>query len=1062
MELSEMPGPSSYAPVAPLALDPRPHSSQGEGSFIFPLAPPSHSESISNSRDSTPSPLTQSTSSLPPSESSKLESSVPSLASTDDINAENSPNSSVELKDAEASDSRMGTKQLSGLSLLRPSTSSASSTSSRERVTTESDASQTPMATPRPPPRQLASPPFDGGRSRQELPEVPPLPHVHWRDPSNSPIRSAVSHSRIPFADERTPLLSTSPPDSGIPPSFIGSSPDKTNGHAQLLDGIVPWSERLAPTAFLQNAKASVAKLDPLSPTHLQTAIRAIPAVLLGSLLNILDGVSYGMIIFPATGVFSGLGPMGVSMFFVSAIIAQLVYTFGGSGFAGANGSMMIEVVPFFHILANDIADVVGNENPEAVIATTLVAFAFSSLLTGFVFFMLGALKLGVIVGFFPRHILVGCIGGVGVFLMATGFAISMRIPDDDFTLSWETLRLMFLENHNLVLWAIPLGLAVLLRLITHRFHHQLIFPVYFIVIPLVFYVVVLAGRFDFAQLRAEGWLFDVSMAREPWWKFYTYLNFRRVVWGALWNTMPTQFALLFFNMLHPPLNVPALAVSLNMDVNTDKELVAHGYSNLLSGLLGTVPNYLVYVNTLLFYRVGGTTRIASFLLAIATVGLLMVGTGPIAYLPVMVVGALIFVLGIDLVKEALWDTRHRTSRSEYVTIVSIMVCMTMWDFVIGVLFGIVVSCFFFVIQNSRRRSIRSTFTGDTAISAVRRPNFQRAYIREVAKQTTVIRLQGFLFFGTIAYVEEAIRNLIEGPYYQKNPVQFLVLDFAMVAGVDMSSAEAFVRVQRLLASKCVTLVLCGLETDSVIGKALDSVGLFGAERVEVFSSFNDAMEWTENIYLRAWYRSQKHEISTAFAVPVRGGVDDGRTFIGSFVASPRRSRLREAGDRTIATEFSTHQEYSSSPEPLNTIVKAFSSFGPVDPQQFAPLTHYLTRIPLPANYVLWRQGDEPDGLYILESGLLKAYYKFENSAQDFEESMVAGTLAGEMTAIADCPRNCTVVVGHAAVVWKLSKANLHRLQIEQPELARVFLQFTLKAATIDYDILLTAMASRQ
>lgn len=29
----------------------------------------------------------------------------------------------------------------------------------------------------------------------------------------------------------------------------------------------------------------------------------------------------------------------------------------------------------------------------------------------------------------------------------------------------------------------------------------------------------------------------------------------------------------------------------------------------------------------------------------------------------VMVVGALIFVLGIDLVKEALWDTRHRVSR---------------------------------------------------------------------------------------------------------------------------------------------------------------------------------------------------------------------------------------------------------------------------------------------------------------------------------------------------------------------------------------------------------------
>ena len=63
-----------------------------------------------------------------------------------------------------------------------------------------------------------------------------------------------------------------------------------------------------------------------------------------------------------------------------------------------------------------------------------------------------------------------------------------------------------------------------------------------------------------------------------------------------------------------------------------------------------------------------------------------------------MLVGALIFVLGIDLVKEALWDTRGRISKSEYLTIVSIMVCMTLWDFVIGVLFGIVVCCKFNLI----------------------------------------------------------------------------------------------------------------------------------------------------------------------------------------------------------------------------------------------------------------------------------------------------------------------------------------------------------------------------
>lgn len=46
---------------------------------------------------------------------------------------------------------------------------------------------------------------------------------------------------------------------------------------------------------------------------------------------------------------------------------------------------------------------------------------------------------------------------------------------------------------------------------------------------------------------------------------------------------------------------VPALGVSLNEDnVKLDRELLAHGASNLLAGFAGTVPNYLCYVNSVL------------------------------------------------------------------------------------------------------------------------------------------------------------------------------------------------------------------------------------------------------------------------------------------------------------------------------------------------------------------------------------------------------------------------------------------------------------------------------
>jgi SulP family sulfate permease len=91
--------------------------------------------------------------------------------------------------------------------------------------------------------------------------------------------------------------------------------------------------------------------------------------------------------------------------------------------------------------------------------------------------------------------------------------------------------------------------------------------------------------------------------------------------------------------------------------------------------------------------------------------------------------------------------------------------------------------------------------------------------------------------------VEGTIRDLVEGPAWHRSPVRFLVLDLTHVAGLDMSSAEAFVRLQRLLNEKRVVLVFCGLEADSPVAMSLQSVEVLGAEGVELFSTFNDAME---------------------------------------------------------------------------------------------------------------------------------------------------------------------------------------------------------------------------
>lgn len=227
-----------------------------------------------------------------------------------------------------------------------------------------------------------------------------------------------------------------------------------------------------------------------------------------------------------------------------------------------------------------------------------------------------------------------------------------------------------------------------------------------------------------------------------------------------------------------------------------------------------------------------------------------------------MVVGALIFHLGLDLLKEALYDTWHCVHYFEYLTICVIIFVMAVWGFVEGILVGIVMACIFFVVQNAQLSdAIRSTHTGAELRSTVRRLYRQQKFLKYVGSQIQVVKLQGYLFFGTINQVESAIRDMLDQRAWDRKPIRFLVLDLQLVQGIDFSAAEAFVRIRRLLKARDVYMVLCNIARDSDQAKALMKAGVWVDDEdheddtnsdLKCFESLNDGLEWCENILLEA------------------------------------------------------------------------------------------------------------------------------------------------------------------------------------------------------------------
>lgn len=790
--------------------------------------------------------------------------------------------------------------------------------------------------------------------------------------------------------------------------------------------------------------------------TALVRPVTVLPAVFLGVLLNLLDALSYGIILFPlGEEVFSSMGADGVSMFYVSCIVSQVVYS-TGSIFRGGVGSEMIEVVPFFHKMTYMIMNHMGDSDPDALRATVIVSYAMSSIITGTVFFVLGSARLGTLVNFFPHSILTGCIGGVGIFLFVTGIEVSARLPGN-FEFTGEVFSQLF-KADTIILWLPPLGLAILLLTIKHFYDRPWLVPAYYIGITAIFYIVVAATpNLGLESLRAKGWVFEAPDASVAFYNFYSYYKFGLVNWDAIWATVPTQFALTFFGILHVPINVPNLAAVIQEDnISVNRELIMHGISNTLSGCVGSIQNYLVFVNSVLFMETGGDSRLAGYMLALATFGLWVAGPVVIGYVPVMVVGTLIYMLGIDLTMEALVATYGRLHRLEYFTIVVIALVMGFYDFVVGIAVGIGLACLVYVVQTSRKTVIRAEFSGTVAESTVRRHPRQREYLHRAGSQIRVVKLGGYLFFGSIVKVEKKVRALIDAEAFAATPIRYLVLDFDHITGIDFSAAEAFGRMNRILHRREVKLVLSGVTLESEVGKSLQMVGLFAESEEDdaipapkVFESLNGALESCENGLLIILHErndmaaQQKESGAQSMDIPLAPNAAS-PSAVDMNVGSPRRNLLVQAATTTISENKSLDpSRWRNFKQPLPLILQALQGLTDKNEDFWFRAVSYFERKEYPKGKVLYSRGDESDGFYLLQSGILRAEYDLDQGS--YHESIVAGTTCGELPFFSETNRTGTVIAELDCVAWLLTPEKWIEMQAKERELAAELLKVGMK-----------------
>jgi SulP family sulfate permease len=149
-----------------------------------------------------------------------------------------------------------------------------------------------------------------------------------------------------------------------------------------------------------------------------------------------------------------------------------------------------------------------------------------------------------------------------------------------------------------------------------------------------------------------------------------------------------------------------------------------------------------------------------------------------------------------------------------------------------------------FAVNYGRTELVREVAFGETYHSNVDRPPAERAMLRKLGDRVQILRVHGFVFFGSANGLLERIRRRV-----QAAPLRFLVIDLRRVTGVDSSAVVAFVKVMHLAEAAGFELVLTGVSES--VRRQLERGGMVASEVVRFEPDLDRGLQRCEEGLLR-------------------------------------------------------------------------------------------------------------------------------------------------------------------------------------------------------------------
>ncbi|HVO41344.1 MAG TPA: SulP family inorganic anion transporter [Aggregatilineales bacterium] len=693
--------------------------------------------------------------------------------------------------------------------------------------------------------------------------------------------------------------------------------------------------------------------------------LKSLTAGILIYILEIVIVLSFAALIF--SGNLSDQLPYGLGFILVGnavlGAIVALISSYPGAIAIGQDIPSAVLAV----VAASVVATIGASGHPEQQFPTIVMMIVGTSLATGLFLLSLGVFRLGDLVRFLPYPVMGGFLAGTGWLLTVGGVGVMVNAP----------VNLDLLQSNFLLRWMPGLALGALMLYAANRYKGPLVVPGLFAGAIGVFYAIVALMHTPLTRLTADGWLLGPFPSGSLWQFPLSSTILSQVNWQVLLGQIPNLAPILIVTVIALLLNANGLELIVRRDIRLNHELVAAGLANTIAGMLGGTVGYHGISLSSLNHIMSGGRRLPGLVAALLLGLTLLFGSAILVYIPKMMLGALLVFLGLSLLLEWVYRAWFKFPRIDFAIIVLILGVITVRGFLEGIAIGVLMTVLMFVVNYSRISVVKHELSGVTYHSRVNRSPRQQRVLEAYGEQLYILKLQGFIFFGTANRLFEKVQARTRVANQQS--VRFVLLDFEQVTGLDSTGLLSFSRMLQLAQELHFTLVMTGLH-----GRALDQFGRGGFHEtadLRFFPDLDHGVEMCEDAIIGSLHREQ--------------------------------------------------ETYRGLQEQLEAIVPM--------PRQIEQLIHHMDRREIAPGEYLIRQDAETDSLFFVESGQVTAQLETPDQEPMRLETVQGGRTVGEIGFYLGIKRTAAVIANDASVIFSLSQEAMKHIEDTDSEAASVF-----------------------